>query len=385
MKRIAAVLLIAALLTACADNDMSSEAVLESAVDSEKTTPFQTVSAAESAAPTVTFSAVKTAQADVEEYDYSSFDIADYYVDYDECEPLEFYICDDLMTHELDIQAMEAAVCELKRSEFYTSVIAAAYNMFSYENGEFIPDGQIYLNDYYMKYLGYIETEGYVVTPRLVYSGSLSEEEYILCFSMPLPSGCMEWSGTGLFFATVYVNAENEAQVLYEASAQTLHSIDILRYSDGDYHAVFQWGHTSGTAQAVILSFADGEPHIEYSGSKLYYNSIDDNVLCECNHISMLIYRDAQRGYCCVEGVALAEEAAELLLANPQVQALCPDFREHYENGNISVYGGKYIVAGARTYVFEHGLLQHCLADNMVGAKHYLSEEMESVNVNLNQ
>ncbi len=408
MKRFTPIVAIMLLLSGCTGySPKPTESIAESS--SEETTDSKEVIFTDENAPTqeampkattaaateatATTATTEAAAPDVVEQTAlpADFNLADYCGEYDEVQPLYYGVVDGMKYEEPDSDIMQIALDELKQSDLFKEVTDIANELFRYENGELVPTYETYLNWGYSEYISYDENNGIIVTPKLVYNTTLFNYGNLFAFAMPLPTSQLEWSGTSGFTAVVYTDSENNPQLLREVSAQTLYNIDILNYNDGAVHAVFQRGHTTGTSNATIIGFESGAPKIEYNGSALTLdNSIVGRYLCECgNYMRMLLFRDAEHGYCCIKGVPLPEEAAEMLISDEAATRACPDFRQHYENGNVFVYGGKYIAVGedydVTTYELINGLLCPCDdLEKLIGEKHYHNTDIKSFNINLN-
>ncbi len=381
MKRIALLLTAAVLMTGCsADTPTVSD---ESTVHATAET---TASEITTTSLRITESAVSTQPVSAEKpsVDFNGFSLDDYCGEFDPAKPIYYDVFDGLVQHEVDPEITSLALGALKQSDIFAEVTAKAKELFTVQNGALIPTGDSFLNEGYEKYISF--SEGIAVNPRLVNNIKMGDEGHIIAFAMPLAESLLEWSGTSTCIVVVYVSPDNKAQVLSEVSGQTLSRIKILRYADKSYYAVFGRGHTDGTAREFIVGFADGAAHIEYSGSVLEFPQ-RGTVLMETGfNITMLLVKTEEHGWCYVGSVPLSEEAAEILFADDDVIRACPDIAEKYEQGEVSVFGGKYIAVGGgfnEVYTLENGALVPCEFKNLIGANG-MDESIDFRNINLN-
>ncbi len=386
MKRLVFALAAVLLLSGCGGN---YESVSDSGSTAPETDISETTADASVTAEITSADTSESAEIISEpalSYDLSDFQLSDHCGEFAPAKPLQYDVYDGLWAQVIAPEVAETALAALKQSDIFSEVTAKANELFTYENGELIPTGESFLNFGYAEYISFSEAEGITVNPQLAYNIKIGKEGHIFAFAMPLAESLLEWSGTSTCMAAVYVSPDGSACVLPEVSGQTLCDIRILRFVDGSFYAVFQRGHTDGTARAFVVGFADGKPHIEYSGSVLKSES-SGTVLSEAGYnITMLLVKTAERGWCYVGSVPMSEECAEILFSDDEAISVCPDIREQYKQGNVHIFGGKYIAVGDGfndVYEFENGRLIHSNIDNLFGTNG-MDESLEFLNILIN-
>ncbi len=313
-------------------------------------------------AATTTTTAVTTAET-APPVDYSNFSLLDYYGDFDEAEPMRYTMVDGGdIEEDTDKNRYDIAVNAVINSDYYAELMEETKTLFTYENGEIIPTSESWMNWGYENCLSYDENDGFIVTPilreNILLDFDLQNKETLFVFRLPIISRQIEWSGTSIFFLPVYVNSENEAYILHEAVAQSLHTLSFIKFEDG-YHVLFDRGHTTGTSQAHIYSFENGRPKLEYHGTYINYHS--EGIFFTNDHSGgsgsarVGFFRDKIRGcYCGVEALPLEGEAAKIIRNSEMVKEEFgfSDMHQYY------VVGGNYVmIPMADCFSFENGEL----------------------------
>ncbi|MBP0964323.1 MAG: hypothetical protein J5999_03405 [Oscillospiraceae bacterium] len=357
-KRLAAILSLALLLTACGvsgdtvDTAAATEAVTPE-VTSAETTTAETTTAETTATETTAQQETTVSEAETEVP--QSIDLSDHINAFDDADPLQYSVYDPLYSYEYEVpqSAEKAALDAVLSSEYVKIVTEEAKKMFDYSDGVYTYIGEefSFLSDTYLEYLG----ENYQVEPRLVMTRNAKFDgentEYIFIYAIPLHYDFLEWSGTTEFFIPVYVNSSGEAFLLEAAAQQTLYRPDLLYYSDGVIHAAFTSGHTAGTSYFAIYSFKDGKPKLETEGCGLSFDSPYGTLLFN-DHSGFfghgnLFFRDGQRDcYCGVAGVPASDELKNILMENGCISD---------ENEACEVFGGRYISFDMGSKKVENG------------------------------
>ena len=291
------------------------------------------------------------ASADTDE----SFSLADLAGDFDAADPMRYTLVTKKNLTPADKKSAENAALEVVReSDFLRSVEKQAREMFTYENGAYTPTEEIhFLNSTYLDYLG----DDFSIEPKPI--GGITakfdgvNDGYIYFFSMPLSFDYLEWSGTPVFYAAVFVNDADEAQVI--CGDQTLWDIGLLAYEDRT-DVILSAGHTSGTSHSYIVSFNDGA----VLTNRRIYGSVNadesgyvlkDDVTGFLGQYE-LFFRDRERGYCGISAVMLSDDAFEKIKNYPGIQ---PDERnaDEFDADHFYIAGGKYLKNSFDVYVFD--------------------------------
>ena len=363
-KRLAAILSLTLLLTACGvsgdtvDTSAAKEAVTSEATSAETTTA-ETTTAETTAVETTAKQETTVSEAETEAVTEpvlpQSIDLSDHINAFDDADPLQYSVYDSLYSYEYEVpqSAEKAALDAVLSSEYVKIVTEEAKKMFDYEDGVYTYIGEefCFLSDTYLEYLG----DNYQVKPRLTMTRNAKFDgentEYIFIYAIPLHYDFLEWSGTTQFFIPVYVNAKGEAILLEAAAQQTLANPDLLYYSDGVIHAAFTSGHTAGTSYFAIYSFKDGKPKLETEGCGLSFDSPYGTLLFN-DHSGYfghgnLFFRDGQRDcYCGVAGVPASDELKRIVMENEDISD---------ENDIGEVFGGRYISLSMSSIKVENG------------------------------
>lgn len=284
-----------------------------------------------------------------------SFSLADLVGDFDAADPMRYTLVTKENFTPADKKSAENAALEVVReSDFLRSVEKQAREMFTYENGVYTPTDEMhFLNSTYLDYLG----DDFSIEPKPI--GGITakfdgvNDGYVYFFSMPLSFDYLEWSGTPVLYAAVFVNDADEAQVI--CGDQTLWDIGLLAYEDRT-DIVFSAGHTSGTSHSYIVSFNDGA----VLTNRRIYGSVNadesgyvlkDDISGFLGH-NILFFRDRERGYCGIRAVKLSDDAFEKIKNYPGIQ---PDERnaDEFDADHFYIAGGKYLKNSFGVYVFD--------------------------------
>lgn len=373
-KKILTVTALAIMLTACGNTVETAETTAEITTTSEETTTaaesisettatesISETTTAETTTESVTEEVVEETETTVNAEENAptteNFSLADYIESFDEAKPIQYTVDTSRYTYEYKKTpaAEQAALDAVNGSEYLELINAEAKDMLEYKDGVYTcrEDKYNFLTDTYIEYMG----EDYKVEPRLLQTRSAlfdgENREYIFIYSVPLHFDFLEWSGASEFVIPVYVNSTGEAYILDYAARQTLSLPDLLHYSDGVVHAVFSWGHSSGTSGSAIYSFSDGKPTLEFKGCGLKYDTMGTILFNDISGFmghGSLFFRDGIRNcYCGVSGVPVSDELAEILRDNADI----PDFDQVRDD--LAIYGGKYITFGMGTIMVQDG------------------------------
>ncbi len=355
-KRIAAILALSLMLTACGGSgDTVNTADTTETVSSEVTSADTTTAETTTQQETTTSETENETITEPKPEPVQNIDLSEYIGSFDDAEPLQYSVYDSLYSYEYEVpqSAEKAALDAVLSSEYVRIVTEEARIMFDYKDGvySYIAEEESFLADTYLEYLG----EDFQIEPRLFmtlnakFDGENSENIFI--YSIPLHYDFLEWSGTTKFFIPVYVNAKGEATLLEAAAQQTLYTPALLSYSDGAIHAAFTSGHTAGTSYFAIYSFKDGTPKLETEGCGLSFEPEGGTTLFN-DHSGFfghgnLFFRDGKRDcYCGVAGVPASEELKKSLVENGKISD---------ENDAYEVFGGRYITTENGTFLIGNG------------------------------
>ena len=371
-KTLAAILAIAIIgLTSCGRENTSVETtisesttVAETTVVTEVTTTTEaTTTTAE--ATTTTFEVTTTieetttaTETTIEPIDYSNFSVADYCGEFDNVKPVAYTAeTIELVGGECTSEQEQLAIEAIKATDEYAEVVYYAKEMFTYENGAFnAPDN--YMTEEYINFLTY-ENGDFVITPVMegafTYKVDGENEGTLLVYRIPLPDSKFESSFAAIYSMPVYINANNEAYILFEASQQFLYSTAVLiSYEDGETHILFEKGHTQGTQKNYIYSFNNGVPKLEYEGYHIFTQE-NTEVFCSGYNTKMFFRDEVSNSYCNVAVKEASEELAEIIINAEAVNKAFPDIKEYYAENGMKVFGGKYIQACNTAFTFENG------------------------------
>lgn len=305
--------------------------------------------------------------------------LSDYVSDFDDVEPvgyglykLDFNLCDDSI--------VDKAIQAYENTEYYAEALEGAREYFAVENGELTAVPSEYSDGYtageILKHLCVnesgeldINTKGYLsFTDKL----DGQNEESIVVLDTLLPHSFFEYSGTANFSPIVYINKDGEATVVEQLSRQTLQKITRIKFDDGTIHLMVESGHTTGTQRSIVYSFEDGTPIEEMqlgyiSGENLYFLH---NFQYFSEYYSNIFFWDGEQ-YCTVSGVKPSKAISDMLCADENVLAEIPDAAKEIADGNVYVFGGKYVSFETQhiTFVLADGKFQKdryiCSADKV--------------------
>lgn len=367
MKRkiIAALLLSSMLLAACtaAPETEISETISE-AFSETVTLP----NATEAVSRFIEESTAAAETADTPENPISpeDFDLTEYITeDFDTARPLSYEVIEMNDISAIDGEVIKIGARAVKESAFYAPVIEQAKELLVYENGTHIPAPDMehhFLTEDYLRFFNGEGASEFDFEPLPVYGTRAAFDGEntgsLIVYQIPLTFEVFEWSGTGTFYVSVYVNSAGEASVLYNACNQTLGGAPLLiKYSDNKCHYCFQMGHTDGTSCFAIYSF-DGEiPSTDvfmYGCAKL---TSGDTLLRSENIAGRghTFFRDGERDcYCLLKGAKTSPELREYLSSVPALAEKYPELKGDTDV-DISVYGGRFIAVNGEGFELENG------------------------------
>ena len=280
-----------------------------------------------------------------------NFAISDYITDFDNAALMKCSYIDNYLIPLADETAVDKAVGIYKSSEFYKESIEMANEMFRFENGELVDnessDAPVWLRYEYKDYIIYSETSEisfrYDVISSVKYVLDGENEESIVLLKVPLPLSKCDSSAHAGFHIPVYINADGDAHILYDACRQDYGTFELIAYMDGTVHALFGFGHNEGGQLGTVYSFKKGIPKLELSGCpiSLYQGMLMGGFGWNTFEPFML---DRESGeFCAVAAVPPSAELAEILCSDKTISTYVPDAREMYRNGQIQIIGGKYV------------------------------------------
>lgn len=296
------------------------------------------------------------------------FNIHDYFTDFDSATPMKYWKCGGFNIHKLDLNIMEIAISALKESEYYKSVITEAKQILVYENGKHQAISETWTIETYLEYFNKDDASEFEFQPVLVNNFTTNfdgkNEGFIFIFEIPLPPTDVEWSGASTFYVPVFVNNDGKAFILEEAAQQTLYSANVITYSDGISHMLFDSGHTTGTQQSFIYSFNNGVPKLELENYCITSQN-DDYMLYrdspDSSYWYLLFFRDAERDcYCAISEVAATDEFAEYIHNNPIIIEKYANEIDNFDEAEITIFGGKYISIGNYSFEFDGEKITEC-------------------------
>lgn len=280
-----------------------------------------------------------------------NFDLGSYITDFDNAALMRCSYINDILIPQADESAVAKAVEAYKSSEAYSEAIELANKMFRFENGELVEneaaDAPVWLKYGYRDYIIQSETSGiafrYDIVSSVKYTLDGENEESIVLLMVPLPLSKTDSSAHAGFHIPVYVNANGEAHILYDACRQDYGLFKLIAYMDGTVHALFGFGHNEGGQLGAVYSFKNGTPKLELSGCpiSLYQGMLMGGFGWNTFEPFML---DGESGeFCALKAVPPGEELAEIICSDLIIQTYLPNAWEMYKNNQIQIIGGKYV------------------------------------------
>lgn len=335
----------------------ASESTSESSVTSttESTSESSTFSTTES---TPESSAASTTEAAPELPE--GFRLSDYITDFDEVKFSYCSVISDIVFPQADDAAIATAIEAYKSSELYTEAIDGLKEIFSYENGELIcsveysesdPVEAILTKEYIAERAYYIDRSAapeIALKPEVVQSCRApidgENEESLVLLRTALPMSKQDWSGNYHYHIPIYVNADGEAQILYDACRQDYGGFELLGYTRGaPHHALFSFGHNQSGQRGALYSFRDGKPKLELSDCPL---SVYQGMLLGgfgWRYCEPFLFDMENGEFCAVAAVTPSEELAKIICSDPTVLSYVPDAWKVYQKNWLQIIGGKYI------------------------------------------
>lgn len=278
------------------------------------------------------------------------FKLSDYITDFDDVKLSYCSYISDLSFPQADEASIAKAIEAYKSSELYTEVIDRLKELFYYENGELIC-AEEYPESYRADLAYYIDRSAapeialkpdVIKSCRAAFDGE--NEESLILLRTSLPMSKQDWSGHTRYHIPVYVNADGEAQILYDACRQDYGEFTLLNYSYGaPIHALFSFGHNQSGQRSALYSFADGKPKLELSDCPLsvYQGLLLGGFGWECWEPFLF---DKENGeFFAVMAVTPSEELAKIICSDKTVLTYVPDAWEVYQKNRLQIIGGRYI------------------------------------------
>lgn len=333
----------------------TSESTSESsaATTTESTTESSAASTTE-AAPTT--DVVSEAPPELPE----NFRLSDYLPDFDDVKLSYCSYINDLSFAQADEAVIAKAIEAYKSSELYTEAIDGLKEIFSYENGELIcsveysgsdPVETLLSKEYIAERAYYIDRSAapeialkpdVIKSYRAPFDGE--NEESLILLRTALPMSKQDWSGNYHYHIPVYVTADGEAYILYDACSQDYGGFELLTYERyAPIHALFSFGHNQSGQRSALYSFQDGKPKLELSDCPLsvYQGLLLGGFGWEC--WEPFLFDEENGEFCAVEAVTPSEELAKIICSDPTVLSYVPDAWEVYQKDWLQIIGGKYI------------------------------------------
>ncbi len=291
-----------------------------------------------------------------------NFDLREYVAEkFEQADPASYEVIEMSDASGIDSEAISAASAAIKNSGFYAAVIDEAKELLVYENGTHSAVEESFLIDDYLRFFNGEGSSKFAFEPLPVY-GAKAEFDgentgSVIIFEMPLAFDFLEWSGTGTFYVSAYVNSKGEAFILNNACNQTMHDPVIMKYSDNKCHFCFQMGHTDGTSRIAIYSFDDETPA---AAAELYGNmefSPDNVTFRTCNYVGYgdIFFRDKiKNSYFALKCADISPELKEYLFSAPDVLEKFPEIKND-SDARINVYGGKFIAINGMGFEVKNG------------------------------
>ncbi|MCM1333795.1 MAG: hypothetical protein NC084_08175 [Bacteroides sp.] len=284
------------------------------------------------------------------------FRLSDCLPEFEEIDYCGFYAIGDLSYPQADEAAIEIAVAAYRKSELYAETIGELKEFFSYENGELTcTEG---MEEHFLaargRYLDPSAAPELVLKPEVVKSFRArfdgEREASLILLRTALPETELDWSGSTDYHIPVYVSADGEATILYDACRQDYGEFRLLCSDGGDLSifALFGFGHNEGGQGGALYSFAGDKPKLELSGGPLSLDASSGILLggYGWSFFEPILYDLAARECFIVGSVEPNEELAALLCADPTILADVPDAWEIYQRGLLQIIGRKYITFG---------------------------------------
>lgn len=362
MKKITALFTVFALvlsLSAC--NNTPSELPSGSSEDSRSSVTSTTESTSTSEVSTTGGAPVTSTQISTEDISDApaekapevpipdDFDICDYIPDFDDVELVGCSVVEDPSIPLADETAFAKAVEAYMNSEMHSEALERAKEMYHFENGELTEndDSEGLIKIGYKRYIVQSETSELTFQPDIVASAKYKHdgenEESIVLLRVPLPESKSDWSGHANFHIPVYINADGEAHILYDACRQDYGTTKLLSYTDGSVQVLFNFGHNESGQRSAIYSFKDGKPKLELAG---YPVSVYDGMIMGgygWRFFEPFLYDKENGEFCGIAAVAPSRELAEIICSDKTVLSYVPDAWEMYQKDKIQIIGGKYI------------------------------------------
>lgn len=373
-----------------------------------ESTPKSTAAPATESTPESTTAPATEAAPEVPTELPEDFQLSDYLPDFDE---VEFLYCSKINDHVIplaDEAAIAKAIEAYKSSALYTEAVEGLKEIFSYENGELIcsveysesnPVEARLTKEYIAERSYYIDRSAapeialkpdVLQSCRAAFDGE--NEESLIVLRTALPMSKQDWSGNSHYHVPVYVNADGEAHILYDACRQDHGGFDLLDYAHcAPIYALFGFGHNQSGQRCALYSFRDGKPKLELSERPLI---IYDGLLLGGYGWGFWepILFDRENGeFFSVAAVTPSEELARIICSDPTVLSYVPDAWEVYQKNRLQIIGGKYITFNTGipwtddTFLYDRSERRFEHLDQPVSVTElYLPEQITgSYNVNL--
>lgn len=288
------------------------------------------------------------------------FRLSDYITDFDEVAFSYCTVIDESVFPQADEAVTAKAIETYKSSELYTEAVESLKEIFSYENGELICSAEYTGSDPVRAILSkeYIAERAYFIDrsaapeialkPEVVQSCRAAfdgeNEESLVLLRTALPMSKQDWSGNYHYHIPIYVNADGEAQILYDACRQDHGGFKLLGYERyAPTHALFGFGHNQSGQRSALYSFKDGKPKLELSGCPL---SVYQGMLLGgygWGFWDPFLFDGENGAFLSVAAVTSSEELAKIICSDPTVLSYVPDAWEVYQKNRLQIIGGKYI------------------------------------------
>lgn len=290
-----------------------------------------------------------------------NFRLSDYITDFDDVKFSYCTVLSDCVYPQADEADIALAIETYKSSELYTEAVDYLKEIFSYENGELICSAEYTGSDPVESLLAkeYIDARSYFIDrsaapeialkPEVIQSCRApfdgENEESLVLLRTALPMSKQDWSGNFRYHVAVYINADGEAQILYDACRQDHGGFELLNYGPfvPQHHALFSFGHNQSGQRSVLYSFRDGKPKIELSGCPFI---VRDGLLLGgygWGFWEPYLFDRENGALFVAAAVTPSEELAEIICSDPTVLSYVPDTWEFYRKDRLQIVGGKYI------------------------------------------
>ncbi|MCM1055841.1 MAG: hypothetical protein NC394_10015 [Bacteroides sp.] len=294
---------------------------------------------------------------------FSPCDLSD--VPFDDIIPTEFSVFDGDAFPSGDKAAEAAAVAAYKSSELYTEALEQAKELCRYENGELVLAEDNW-KTVYGGYGDYIdesaapetELKAYVIDGVSAKFDGLTEENIFFLAAAAPDSYIISSGDSADFVFPVYVNAQGEAFLLECAGYQEAISVEFIRYGKtGKIHLISNGAHSEGTMLTSVYSFENGQPRVELCTHGAFVTVEGNGRTLRWDYSyawsSFVFYSEELSRYCGIKDAPISEAAAEMICSDEDMLEYEPNIREAYENGRLSVLGGKYILVGSSSYEYD--------------------------------